>query len=162
IYGVVGNYKVKDVFINIDNIDIKKIENIRATHILQFFWTSTNGKVSFPLIYIPTNKTESAKWYYSKIMYLKNEIQKINYNIKLQWTSSDGFEVVLTYSKLIKEENIYHIGDWLHLLKKLRNMLERPLQNNTCKDSFGFRTLIHFYEISKKNNNPNLYVNNVS
>ena len=154
VYGMKGN-KYNNIK-NLLELPINTLRNVRATHMLMFFWTSTNGNISFPLAMIPTTKGKSkiASWYEKKIINLIQELQSLNSKIKVEWTSSDCWNGVHEFQKLMQNKEIYHFGDWIHLIKKLRNMLERPLHTSA---SFGLKDIFYYYNKDKDDLTSPLY-----
>lgn len=122
------------------------IPNLLATHIMQIFLVSTDMRVTVPLGYFPTNGV-SSQWLFNKISILVDQF--LSFQVNINWTSSDGFkqasEFKIKMEAFMKEKKIkyYHIYDYVHVLKNMRNnLLKRILYSP--KSSEGHELIFFF------------------
>jgi len=124
---------------------ISQLASSIVRYVFQIFATSLDGSATWPLGYLGlvlhfcnrntnidllefTSGTTKAtgKYTHQVISDLINRLSK--YNFEVIATSSDGYSGVLEYVKLLKETHptVYHVFDYSHLVKNIRNYLLRP------------------------------------
>ena len=126
-----------------------------ATHVLQFFFTTSDGGTCFPIGYIPTHGL-NGKFLFQSIMDMKRRFEDPSSGdpIKINWTSSDGFSSNRAFLQMMKKNHIEvkHVFDYVHLLKNIRNALLRkfPVKSPTCPTGFSMRDLDNLRKSSPK------------
>ena len=101
------------------------VEDI-ATKICQFFYTSLDGKVSFPLGTFGYDGKNHSKFICEKISEILHLIRKIDSLFQLVATSSDGANGNDVVAKILEDlYQSYHIFDYSHMIKRARNLLLR-------------------------------------
>lgn len=124
---------------------------------LQFFFTSLDGSVTFPMGYI-AQPGDSAKTTFNAVKEIIEKLQKDG-KIDVVFTSSDGFAGADEYVKMLSEYTkqqqatgkraqnrpLVHVFDYTHLLKNLRNLLA----NNGFMHEGTFIALKHLHFIAK-------------
>ncbi|EFC39509.1 predicted protein [Naegleria gruberi] len=116
-----------------------------ASHICQFFATTIDGSVSFPLMFAGCTKSSHADFLEDQVKKIKEQFERIqlnNYSFQVVGFSSDGLTGNLTFFQTQKIfPNTVHFFDYSHLLKRLRNRL---LNETMTIDgiSFSIETLL--------------------
>ncbi len=137
----------------VNELSKESIPEKLVTHVMQVFLVSTDSNITIPLGYYPT-KSVTGEWLSEKFQSLISSFSKCG--AEIHWTSTDGFaqskEFRENMMKWSKEQNrtYYHIYDYVHVLKNIRNMLlNRVIQSQSSKEGFSIKTLDKFYNDSK-------------
>lgn len=122
--------------IPVKNIKDFTVERLRAdlgTQVEQFFYTSTNGKLSLPLGYV-VQQSELGIPLAGVVCTLIQELQKLG--VVVHWTSSDGFtgsaDFIASLKKRLRDlqwpTEVHHVFDYQHLLKCINRALQASMQ----------------------------------
>ncbi len=92
--------------------------NNEATGIAQFFVTDLSGNGTIPAFWTATN-TFNCKWL---VGHVENIIERLaKYGVIVKLTSSDGFSGSDLFAQKMLKKNIFHVYDYSHMLKLIRN-----------------------------------------
>lgn len=116
-----------------------------AKYVFQLFFTSTDGRVTFPLGFFPTSKIDADQMstiYTDLITRFKKR------GILITWGSTDGATQPAWIDDIRKTHPSYeHIFDYVHLVKILRNLLlEKTLQRGSVAFSISSLEFIRLHD----------------
>eukprot|EP00733_Pompholyxophrys_punicea_P000969 Pompholyxophrys_punicea_v1_NODE_394_length_2057_cov_16.152888.p1 type:complete len:443 gc:universal NODE_394_length_2057_cov_16.152888:385-1713(+) len=113
-----------------------------ATHILQLFLVSTDGRFSMPLGFVPMAGLNGDKMF-GTMLPIFNFFEQTSNPISIDWGSSDGFSAHSTYLNQEAGFTKYvHIFDPVHVVKNLRNaLLNGSILSPECPQGFSLQTL---------------------
>jgi len=123
-HGASGAIRLKDVA----KYDATQLADESATHILQFFWTSLDGKATWPLGYIAL-RGDSATATFEALQVMVERLHKTG--IGTVFTSSDSFRGSDQLVRMLSDWSraqpgllpIHHVFDYQHLLKNGRAVI---------------------------------------
>lgn len=150
-----GFKEVTDESKFIDSILSGKREICLATHVLQFVFLGYTG-FRFPLFHFPTNQANASELY---ILFWKLVSIMSTFGFKVQYISMDGAQANRDFAKIllgtfksnlietmtvhnifsIKQEPIFIIMDYSHLIKKIRNNINKSGKLDSYKRHLKFK-----------------------
>lgn len=157
-----GFKEVTDESQFIDNILSGKKEIKLATHVLQFVFLGFTG-VRFPLFHFPTEQTSAPEL---SLLFWKIVNIISTFGFKIQYVSLDGAQTNRDFAKLLlgtfksdliktmtvrnifsfKQEPIFVIMDYSHLIKKTRNNLHKSGRLDSYKRQLKFNCHFIYWE----------------
>jgi hypothetical protein len=98
-------------------------ENDIASKVIQFFITSFDGEITFP-VGVFGHQNSHSSFVTSKIKELIDIFSKLDNEFKIKVTCSDGYRGNEVVSRNLKNQyGILHVYDYVHVLKRARNLL---------------------------------------
>ncbi|KAF0979125.1 hypothetical protein FDP41_002195 [Naegleria fowleri] len=96
-----------------------------ASHVCQFFATTIDGEMSFPICF-GGHKSNHYEFITKKMTEIRDQFKRTSYGdyvLEVVGGCSDGLAGNYQYATSHTNENYVHLFDWSHLLKRLRNCL---------------------------------------
>ncbi|KAG2382645.1 hypothetical protein C9374_005225 [Naegleria lovaniensis] len=115
-----------------------------ASHVCQFFATTLDGEMSFPICF-GGHKSNHYEFITKKMTEIRDQFKRTSYGdyvLEVVGGCSDGLAGNYQYATSHTNENYVHLFDWSHLLKRLRNRLLKGDDLIIEKESFSMNTLL--------------------
>ncbi|KAF0977650.1 hypothetical protein FDP41_003642 [Naegleria fowleri] len=115
-----------------------------ASHVCQFFATTIDGEMSFPICF-GGHKSNHYEFITKKMTEIRDQFKRTSYGdyvLEVVGGCSDGLAGNYQYATSHTNENYVHLFDWSHLLKRLRNCLLKGDDLIIEKESFSMNTLL--------------------
>ncbi|KAF0984959.1 hypothetical protein FDP41_000858 [Naegleria fowleri] len=115
-----------------------------ARHMCQFFATTIDGEMSFPICF-GGHKSNHYEFITEKMTEIRDQFKRTsygNYALEVVGGCSDGLAGNYQFVISQTNENYVHLFDWSHLLKRLRNRLLKGDDLIIDNESFSMNTLL--------------------
>ncbi|KAF0976225.1 hypothetical protein FDP41_004900 [Naegleria fowleri] len=115
-----------------------------ASHMCQFFATTIDGEMSFPICF-GYHKSNHYEFITEKMTEIRDQFKRTsygNYALEVVGGCSDGLAGNYQFAISQTNENYVHLFDWSHLLKRLRNRLLKGDDLIIDNESFSMNTLL--------------------